>query len=1553
MVHMPQLWVGQKPSAEVNETQVNDTTNETADCVNATINETACFSRDAAMLRNVEPKNTKELFAKAYGASALLDHQKESYLYGMKELEECRKIATSLNGTAVPTAVRQVSNDPLQISMPCIFDPQATLLCDHWPLDSYNKVCLQAAWMVALALTLAALVGSTLAGPKIRNMFGESPEASTLSKDDINRMEAEAVVNVIYGDSTAAVAKVIEMVFNVCTVMIPISNVAIYALATEKTYFPASQGHGIFQLCADWHDAWLLGSICLLIFFQAVRAAASRKSPRFCGSGSFAWLVYLLTDVSSIADSVAVTLSSCSFLYCRAVHWNWMIFSFVRVIESLGHWGVGVNFHGFTQAGGGRDDRRMLIAMSGFGLVMWVLIGSLYYVVNSRNSASEWVTAVPSWQRFESIPSSMFFALLNLYKKNPLALAFDNFHEQLLVIFVNVACVPVFALVAGMIGSAVTNAVCAKDPRENTLQEEEANAGGAGGSEEYEEEEEEEEEQEEDPLVEDVEDVRVANISVLEQWRRILHSWQEYFLSLTWEDNLHPVIMAILGFGSIFFYGVTTSYRDDGTPWFPPWAYPAVDGTIGAAFLADWITSSARSVAVTRDSSEAADLDTDGLDTTDMSLWRHTGYFIASVPGIVHLLFVVANGPAESQDKFVFCLCSLWRIYLLEKWLDHPFHLVLEAVHKHRKALATTGAVSIFVWFLGAHLLFVSEFRNPDLEIHLNYGSLLRSIWASSIFLNGEWVFCDFTWSGKTVGCLVVLFGVSIVVVPMMVFSGEFMKQLLGDFFEHNVERLKAEERDLWQLKMEPADDAPSWRKELFSLLYAHLQRLKKGLQQQTQYHRSRVLREERPWQFQLFKRMSLATSLIFTLVTLMENSQYMNAEVGCKQDELARNMILKHFLSAVKEQERPQECRSFLAWVDMIEARVDTLFLNFFVLEFLLRCIALGWRHLVSELGLAELFAIVGLIWSLPAHFREDALHHPKTWEKWRLDGILLGAVVPLRLCRLVSVGSYFGVVRAVRKVLFIARWPLIKSFYFLVVVWYTHAMLLHFAEMDNPKLAIAGAQVQPAEVGPTRVKLQPMQQSERFGDYLVAMQYSLLHLTGDYPIVKYTFAAKILLIVGLVVGTCAIVVWTAIFSSSMVNYLANEAVEDPLAKAVERRMLLAIEVVTRIQRTWRRRQAARKQAIQEGPGPVETPEASRPSRPGNSVLRRWWTGFPWERFFQITLVVNLCVNMLCSLPEVVERPAKGRMLTCKELSRQKMQAKFEAVCLIIFSAELVGALRAGKGSEGKRWYFYRTVDFLCLLPGLANIVAVTVELYSGGEGPSCGKHAEVSDFLEALDMPLKAMKMIRVLRILFWRQWKDDVQVFIRGVTSSGPILAVPVFMSLQIWVVISSLFVFTENSWRSPSQAFFASVPSSMYWTSSFLIGEWTLADFSPGAGSRVCIFTALFGTMGFAIPMGILMEGVKQSMVVDMMERLPLNELAEYEDSETKKSKGPSQQPIKAEAMRHQADASSSSRMDRGIDRQQQLRRAAKLAAMTRLQVSKGKDEPHKPLKAGRA
>mmetsp|Transcript_25073 Transcript_25073/g.58122 ORF Transcript_25073/g.58122 Transcript_25073/m.58122 type:complete len:530 (+) Transcript_25073:559-2148(+) len=456
-------------------------------------------------------------------------------------------------------------------------------------------------------------------------------------------------------------------------------------------------------------------------------------------------------------------------------------------------------------------------------------------------------------------------------------------------------------------------------------------------------------------------------------------------------------------------------------------------------------------------------------------------------------------------------------------------------------------------------------------------------------------------------------------------------------------------------------------------------------------------------------------------------------------------------------------------------------------------------------------------------------------------------------------------------------------------------------------------------------------IRQQERYGDYLSAMQYSLLHLTGDYPILRYTLEAKLLLIVGLVIGTCAVAVWTAIFSSSMVNYLANEAIEDPLAQAVERRMLLAAEVVLKIQRRWRRRQEQRRKAREAG-GPDA--ESLEPRRSVQSQDQASWFSkqrIVWAPLFQGTLILNLSVNMLLSLPEFRDQINNTVIGNVRVIGKGKVaETCFEAACILIFLIELIVAIRAGKGRDGKRWYFYRAVDILCLVPGIATIYSVYKEIHIPGADRF--QNIGIVEQLQAQHDLLNALKMIRVLRVLFWYQWREDVQILVRGILSTGPIMAVPIFMSLQIWVVISSLFVFTENAWDGPSKVFFPSVPAGMYWTSSFLIGEWTLADFSGGAGSRVCIAVALFGIMGFAVPMGILMEGVRQSMLIDLMERLPLNELAEYEDH----GKGKQQSSSGGQELQVEK---SLSRMDGSHDRQQQLRRAAKVAAMTRIKLSK--------------
>eukprot|EP00913_Durusdinium_trenchii_P003003 g2775.t1 len=551
----------------------------------------------------------------------------------------------------------------------------------------------------------------------------KSNERQTRRKEELQAMEERALAS-SFDDLMGCVvdSSKVMIVVDVLTALIPISNIDV-AEADERSVVSSS----MVELCANWHDTWMFGSICVLIVFQVVRAVAAMGHHPYCVYGRWAWLMYLGTDISSMGDTVAILLSGWSLLCCRAE---------------------------FDQA--------------------W----SLYYVVNSTNSASQWeyvgvikytdgVKTQSQWQRFESIPSSMFFALLTLNKKNPLAHVFVTWYEKLLVIFVNICCVPLFSLVSSMIGGSIMKLVLSEAPPAEGAREQPSEAAGDEVAE-----------------LEDDEDDTA--------------------------DGADDAVMALLGFGSVFCYGLSTSKREMKWLFFtvhklPHWAFPAVDGVVGALFLADWLHSAVSPAAEVPPQADAAVADAEAE---------------LAQPEAERTVVVVAFGPLEGEEARRFnCLCCLWRIYLLEKWLDHPFQSALDALHTCRKQLVTTGAVTIFFWLLGAHLLFFTEFENPDKYIRKFYGSVLRAIWVTSFFLNGEWVFCDFSWMGKAVGGFIVLFGVSIVVVPMTVFTGYFLMNIQGDFYETQVQYLKAEPGDLWQLKMQPSAEAYEWQKKLFKLL--------------------------------------------------------------------------------------------------------------------------------------------------------------------------------------------------------------------------------------------------------------------------------------------------------------------------------------------------------------------------------------------------------------------------------------------------------------------------------------------------------------------------------------------------------------------------------------------------------------------------------------------------------------------------------------------------------------------------------------------------------------
>merc|ERR1719188_115620 len=104
-------------------------------------------------------------------------------------------------------------------------------------------------------------------------------------------------------------------------------------------------------------------------------------------------------------------------------------------------------------------------------------------------------------------------------------------------------------------------------------------------------------------------------------------------------------------------------------------------------------------------------------------------------------------------------------------------------------------------------------------------------------------------------------------------------------------------------------------------------------------------------------------------------------------------------------------------------------------------------------------------------------------------------------------------------------------------------------------------------------------------------------------------------------------------------------------------------------------------------------------------------------------------------------------------------------------------------------------------------------------------------------------------------------------RSLADASKLLVVPGYLSLSVWIQTSSLFMWLENFWGErgefSTKDSMNSVPASMYWCCIFLTGEWANVDFTFAA-SRLCIFYVIFGIAMFSIPVGIIVEAVRDTV-----------------------------------------------------------------------------------------
>jgi len=135
----------------------------------------------------------------------------------------------------------------------------------------------------------------------------------------------------------------------------------------------------------------------------------------------------------------------------------------------------------------------------------------------------------------------------------------------------------------------------------------------------------------------------------------------------------------------------------------------------------------------------------------------------------------------------------------------------------------------------------------------------------------------------------------------------------------------------------------------------------------------------------------------------------------------------------------------------------------------------------------------------------------------------------------------------------------------------------------------------------------------------------------------------------------------------------------------------------------------------------------------------------------------------------------------------------------------------------------------------------------------------------------------LCRIVRVLDFPFFRREVVTVCRALKAASGLLIMPGFLSFHIWLCTSAAFVWLENQYQGPFMKEMTSIPSAMYWTSHFLIGEWAQIDFSPGAGSRLCILVVLFGMMTFAIPLGIIVESVQTALMLELVESTSLDQL----------------------------------------------------------------------------
>eukprot|EP00928_Gymnodinium_smaydae_P074860 TRINITY_DN5787_c0_g1_i4.p1 TRINITY_DN5787_c0_g1~~TRINITY_DN5787_c0_g1_i4.p1 ORF type:complete len:2428 (-),score=281.98 TRINITY_DN5787_c0_g1_i4:66-7349(-) len=1174
----------------------------------------------------------------------------------------------------------------------------------------------------------------------------------------------------------------------------------------------------------DTHDILEICTLPTWIVLHLFRIYAAADHPLWRKASPLkARLRYFLFDTFAIIDLLVIVslvydiqqpFSHPDGTYLR-MNCVWM--SYARVIDILGRRGLGITFDGWLEEY--YSERSMLFAILAVCFVFWIWNSCLYFAVNAGSESANWSSTMVTtasheqvaWNRFRSLPASMFFCFTNLVKEHPLAYVHTRFLSRLVVMLTSLFGTPLFAILTGSLGATLLR-ICFRELAREQAANKPADDGeyyygeGEGG---------EEEEAEVDEVVEPNEEgaiVSAGNAEEGEEEEKVEEEEdkEEVYQDTGWRGVLDALVknakrncfIVLLSVNTLMlFYFTANRALEEGeqTPRLVVipmkingWTFAIFDAVVGIIFGVCWVQGFAQ------EEQGGMEYATSALGMID---------FVSAFFGPLHLALFAYSQTAGADDDFsekswfqwLRAICIV-RILKLEEFF-HSFSVMQYVLQAYRKVFVSTLTLTFVMWIYMSAALYTTEVMSPDPETRTAFGSMFRSLWATLLQLHGEIIWADLSPKGKGITVVTSFFLVSIWCVPFTCMSGGYLVRIYTGF--------KATERDwdideilkegAWQIRYRPTG---GFRRKMFDILYCPY-----------------IKKEERR---QLPPEIGRYHSLVKAMSFILTGS-----------------MVFVTVIGSLKSL-HPSTCDANFYCRLVLEVcyTVDAVSAVFFVIEYLMRCTALGTAHVFSSFGLQELVSTATVIMSLIPSQRTKMLHpdYRRTKSTWiTIEHFAL----PFRLQRTGCLNSYFKDHHLVWSVLKANGHKIFRALYAVLAVWFFEATLLYLTENTDEE----------RDWQADRYNGKGIAMSQRYKDILSALPYALIHMSGDFPIYAYRASSQFILFLGFVFGMGAIAAFSGIFSAAFVSIVTAEKAFS-VADRKMKRMLAFTFVCLKLQMAYRRKKHLRE--IGALP-PFDPNQRSEPRVVPFSLKLRMIVdrltkdGVIIMDIISFLVVVDVCNSILWTIPEVEMIPYAI-----------PVHRTLSFLCDIVFIIEYM--MRILSRWPHPFWYmlkFWRLVDLTCLIPGMLRMSFYWSVIKNASSGDV--------DAPTRLGTLAEIALVLRSLRILEFPFFQNEAKQIALHLKDTADYLALPSLTALLVWLQISAFFMWAENYYDGPARPQMATLCDTMYFTSMFVVGEWPMADFSPRVGSYCVIVTVLYGVMVFTIPFGLMIESVSSAFI----------------------------------------------------------------------------------------